>query len=395
MRVTASFVVLGALLSACSSTPASPTPTTPVEDAAAALPSCSAEAKLDAPFDLDPSGPDGQIHAYAEPTGDGFFVVYNRPNAAAKSGNFEVYVTKLGCDGRVVVPPTRVSDSTDNEIDPAAVWDGKRLVVVWSADTGKAPTNLELRTRAIGPDGKALGSVTTLALVRKSKPNQGNAWMPAIAASENGSWLAGAWGNDDAPAFQAFAQRLDVNGAPSGEAIDIALDAKVTQSTPAVAVDSSGKRWVAWAQEPNEGNAQAGAWLRGETGAPEEIIAEGGAPSLATGASGTWLAARGAVVEVGSKVRAKLPSTFAQPAIAADATGAVVVAYTGTSGRVPVHAARISKSGEVGSEVDLGISNAAPYPLKLARIADGVFLFAYQEGAGTKIRAKARILAVK
>ena len=327
-----SALVLG--LFACSSTavsaPApSPSPSSS-SDAASPPPStCAGTAKLDTAFDVDPSGPDGQIHAYAEPAGDGFFVVYNRPLEGSSSQAFSVYATKLGCDGRIVVPPVRVSDSSDNEIDPAAVWDGTKLLVVWSADTGKAPTNLELRTRTLSADGKPTGPVRTLALQRKGKPNVGNAWMPALASGPKGvgAFLAGAWGNDDAPAFQAFVQKLDANGALSGDAEDVALAPKSTQGAPSVVADETGKRFVAWSEEANVGDIPASAWARVGDGAPEEVIPGGGAPSLSSDASGTWIAARGAVVELGTKVRGKLPATFSQPAIAADATGAAVLAY--------------------------------------------------------------------
>ena len=398
MLRTTSFSALLIGLFACSSTTGStpaPSPPSP-SDAESPPPStCAGTAKLDTAFDVDSSGPDGQIHAYAAPAGDGFFVVYNRPLEGSSSQAFSVYATKLGCDGRVVVPPVRVSDSSDNEIDPAAVWDGTKLLVVWSADTGKAPTNLELRARTLSADGKPTGPVRTLALQRKGKPNVGNAWMPALASVPKGagSFLAGAWGNDDAPAFQAFVQKLDPNGVLIGDAEDVALAPKSTQGAPSVVVDESGKRFVAWSEEANVGDTPASAWA-GE-GAPEEVIPGGGAPSLASDVSGTWLTARGAVVELGTKARGKLPATFSQPAIAADANGAAVLAYVGTSGRAPLHAVRVSKGGEVGPEIDLGVPGAAAYPLHVAKVSTGTFLVAYQEGAGTKLRAKARYFEAK
>ena len=49
-----------------------------------------------------------------------------------------------------------------------------------------------------------------------------------------------------------------------GDALDVAFEPKVTQSQPVVAVDAAGKRWIAWAQEPNEGSQVAAAWVRGD-----------------------------------------------------------------------------------------------------------------------------------
>ena len=382
------------LTAACSST--SSTPSTTSDDAgtdAATTSGCTTVAET--PVEIDPTGPDGQIHAYAVPTADGFFVVYNRPAEGATSQSFAVYATKLGCDGKVLVPPVRVSEGDDNQIDPSAAWDGRNLVVVWSADTGKSPVNLELRTRTLDGTGKALSAVRTASLSRKGKPNVGNAWMPEIVPGADGPLLVGAWGHDEAPAFQAFVQKLDAQGALTGEAEDVALSPSTTQSSPAVAVDAQKRTILAWAEEPNEGNDPPSTWVREGTAAPRKLVEGGGAPSLSSAESGTWLSAKGAVHRLGTETHATLPATYAQPAVAADRTGAVVIAYTAAQSRAPLRAVRVSDVGALGAEIDLGIASAAAYPLHLARVSDGVFLFAYQEGAGTKLRAKARFFVAK
>jgi hypothetical protein len=364
-------------------------------DATAKPASCVGSATLDTTFDVDPEGPDGQVHAYVEPTEDGFFVVYNRPSPSGKKGNFAVYVARFGCDGKPVFAPTAVSDGMDNEIDPSCVWDGSRLVVVWSADTGKSPSNLELRTRVVGGDGKALGAITTLGLSRQGKPNTGNAWMPNVARGSSGVWLTGAWGVEGAPAFQVLAQALDEKGATKGEAIDVAFNAKVTQSQPVVAVDAAGKRWVAWAEEPNEGQSVASAWVRGESGEAREVVPGGGNPSIASGPSGTWVAAKGAAVDLGTGKTVALPASLSQPAIAADDDGALVVGYGGATARAALRAVRIGRDGAAQGERDLGASQAAAYPLRLATVGRGLFVLAYQEGAGAAIRAKARFVSAE
>lgn len=361
-------------------------------DASPAPASCVGSATVDTAFDVDPEGPDGQVHAYAEPTSDGFFVVYNRPHPSGKKGNFAVYVARFSCDGKPVFAPTAVSEGQDNEIDPSAVWDGSRLTIVWSADTGKSPSNLELRTRVVGGDGKPLGAITTLGLSRQGKPNTGNAWMPHIARGSNKVWLTGAWGVEGAQAFQVLAQELDERGATKGDALDVAFEPKVTQSQPVVAVDAAGKRWIAWAQEPNEGSQVAAAWVRGEGGEAREVVPGGGNPSIASGASGTWLAAKGAAVELGTGKSTALPASLSQPAIAADEDGALVVGYGAASARAALRAVRIGRDGAARDARDLGAPQAAAYPLRLATVGRGLFVLAYQEGAGAAIRAKARFV---
>jgi hypothetical protein len=45
--------------------------------------------------------------------------------------------------------------------------------------------------------------------------------------------------------------------------------------------------------------------------------------------------------------------------------------------------------------VELGVGDAAAYPLHLEPVADKLFVLAFQVGAGSKIRAKARLLRVE
>jgi hypothetical protein len=56
---------------------------------------------------------------------------------------------------------------------------------------------------------------------------------------------------------------------------------------------------------------------------------------------------------------------------------------------------RIGRDGAAQGERDLGASQAAAYPLRLATVGRGLFVLAYQEGAGAAIRAKARFVSAE
>jgi hypothetical protein len=360
-------------------------------------PSTCAEtaAATDAAFDFDPDGPDGQIHAYGVAVSDGVWIVYNRPGTA---GAFDVYATKLSCAGVPTIAPVLVSQSDDNEVDPAAAWDEttKQLLVVWSADqAGKTP-NLQLRSRVVSGTGEVLGSVQPLDLKRNGAA-VGNVWMPQVAktAAGVGFTLVGTWGHDDAPGFQAFAQALDAQGNLIGEGEDLGFDPTSSHDAPTVAFAADGTRLIAYSSVANDSPSGQGydVWTVVGAAAPEKRIEEGGHATLAAGASGAWIAAQDVVGLLDAADLTKRKGLY-QPAVAvgADGVGAAVLAYTKAANKAPLQAYRLNAAASfVGPGVELS-TGAAAYPLHLEALAGAgnVFFVAYQEGAGQTIRGKAR-----
>lgn len=353
-------------------------------------------AAIATPFDVDPEGPDTQIHAYGVVAEDGVWVAYNRPKPG---GNFDVYVTKLGCDGKTVVAPVRVSDSVDNEIDAALSWDGEKLLVAWSADmsaSGKNP-NLETRLRLLSAAGEPLGPVVAFAPRRKGAPLVGNVWMPALAKAPSGYTLVGTWGHDEAPGFQAYAQALDEGGAPVGEGTDLDLAPERSQDAPSVVHDAQGSRVVVYASIANDSPDAQVPDIFVAAGEPptKATLVEGGGRAIASnGPSGVWIAYQNGVTLLGS---GKLTTRkgLLQPAIAAADVGAGVVAYSQAANKSPLKAYRVGADGALVGTTGLEISTgAAAYPLHLEYVGGDVFFVAYQEGSGQQIRAKARFVTI-
>ena len=96
----------------CSEEDTSPGPTPPVDagtDSASDSGSdtgggdlCLDQISLDTVMELDPEGPDTQIHVNATFDGEGIWVVWNRPDS---SSYFDVWAQRLGCDGAPLVSP--------------------------------------------------------------------------------------------------------------------------------------------------------------------------------------------------------------------------------------------------------------------------------------------------
>lgn len=356
---------------------------------------CSATATSDA-FAFDPGGPPTQIHAYAVPTEDGLWVVYNRPKAMG--GRFDVYATRLRCDGTVSVSPVRVTTSDDNEIDPSAAWDGQKLVVVWSADMADRDPNLELRTRVLAASGEPLGPVEPLAINRRGAPVGGNVWMPALSRSPlpNGGYtLVGTWGHADAPAFQTFAQALDADAHLVGDGEDIGLDPAASHDAPAVAHTNEGIRIIAYSSIANDAPNDRIADVRTQLGTDATTVQaeQGGHATVSASASGTWIAWQDNVRRLGSPIASR--KGLFQPAIAAADEGAAVVAYTGAANKTSLRAYRLTAEGAFGAAPPFAVATgAAAYALHLEHVGGDVFLVAYQEGAGQEITGYARFLTL-
>jgi hypothetical protein len=383
-------------------TPAPPAAAPEENEGPGTTPTCAdTAAATDAVFDFDPDGPDGQIHAYGVAVSDGVWVVYNRPGSA---GAFDVYATKLSCAGVPIVAPVLLSQSDDNEVDPAAAWDDQtnQLLVVWSADqsaSGKTP-NLSLRSRLVSASGQPIGEVRPLDLQRKGAPVGGNVWMPQLATNPAGGFaLVGTWGHDDAPGFQTFAQSLDAQGGLVGDGEDIGPDPASSHDAPVVAFAADGARVVAYSSVANDSPSGQGydVWTKIGGAAPENRLPEGGHATIASGPSGAWIAAQDVAGRLDAAAPTKRKGLY-QPAIAAGAVGASLVAYTKAANKAPLHAYRLGDDGAfVGAGVELS-NGAAAYPLHLEAMkgATGgdVFFVAFQEGAGQTIRGKARFFRV-
>jgi hypothetical protein len=207
--------------------------------------SCAERLVLDTVFELDPDGPDTQIHVNAAFDGESLWVVWNRPDG---NNYFDVWAQRLGCDGAALVAPFLVNTTDHNEIDPSvAVGDGN-VYVVWQADNNTGVNNMDILMRTYTVDGAPI--MTADAIVETTydgTPVEGNVMAPGVTALPGGQFaVSGVRGLDVAPAWQVFAQRLHADGSLVAEALSPIIEPAATHMYPAIEARPDGTLHLAY-----------------------------------------------------------------------------------------------------------------------------------------------------
>jgi hypothetical protein len=341
--------------------------------------------------EVDPAGPDTQIHAVSLVADDGLWVAYN----LVDSGNyFDVWLVKLACDGSPQVGPLQVTDTPTSELDPVLAWSSDRLLVAWSADDTVGPDNLDIGMRLYDADGQPLSDPFLFEGTRAGTPVTGNATLPAVVGVNEGFLLGGSWGHDDSPAFQAFAVPLDLDGQPLDDAIDGQVDDTYGQLYADVAVDEAGAAHLVWQEDSAVSTAPT--VVGGGLGSPGLLADPGARPKLAVGPLGVWLAYDTDLGEVvaqapdGTQARLTSSDVLHSPSMVGVDDGVVVVAMEAIGGidnRLRMW--RIDTDGDVVAQTTLSTSSAVSvYGTDLTRLDDTHFAVAYQDGSNPDFRAK-------
>lgn len=353
-----------------------PEPAVPPVDA------CVEASDPDAVLELDLDGPDTQIQGVSAFDGEALWVAWNRPDAA---GLFDVFVERIACDGTVLFGPIEVTDSADNEVDPAIAVRADRALVVWQSDNGVFPDNLDLRWRVVSDDGELLTDVIEAEAL-------GNAWMGAAAPTGTGFVVAGVQAGDTV--FEAFAVELDDRGVPRTALRDIGVPDTPGDAWPSVAVDSLDRVHIAW-----ESGDDLGYTVLGD--APTTTAGPISAPSVSTheddvrlgwgdAAGDLWTGAPGeppVQLEVG-------PGFHHSLAIALGSGGGLATWMENVSGiDNTVWAADFEGDGVLGDVEDLGATQAAPYGHVLARIDDHNGFVVWSEGDSPALRLYGRFFS--
>jgi hypothetical protein len=248
---------------------------------------------------LDRDGPLTQIHASVAFDGEAIWVVYVRPEPGG--GNFDVWATRVGCDGAAIVAPVLVqAEPLGNDIDPEVAISGDRVLIAWQTDDGTGGTdNLQVRYRLFDRDGTPRDAVDrTLRTSREGAPIPDNHSGVRLAVLPDGRFVAaGARGVPDVMRFQAYAQILSLDGDLEGDALEAGLEPMVTQSGVAVAAQTDGTIWIAYDRSPDGGSSDVfvrsfGAAPTGPELALEGLTSSGGADLLASG-DAVWAAFSG------------------------------------------------------------------------------------------------------
>lgn len=405
-----SLPALALLLLGC---PKGPDDSAPDTDDTALVVQCPVDDLIEGDFLIDPDGPTTQIHPSAAWDGEGVWVAYGR--LESDSGNFDVVATRVSTAGEALVAPMQLDDGLGhNETYARVAYDGAWVVAAWQSDDGSSPYNLDLELRRFRADGSELGDAPVVIEPEvEGTPQEGNGWMPALAADPAGGFaLAGAWGLDSVGTFQTVLQPLGSNGLPDGTASVPDLDGDESHYYPSVTVGPASERLVAWEAWTSAGTeihlAQDGTLGsfadHDDAGLPfvSWERATDGLPYLA------YYSVNGSEYDIelvgGDLVSAPVTTTLGQagkiehtPIVAAGEHGAVVAwmrNISGLSNELVLQAVRLEGGAwTVGDEVVLDTETAvAPYLPGLTWLCDDLWFATWIEGANPAYIVKGRYL---
>ncbi len=388
------------------------------QDAGVVHPPCNTALVTDSPIDLDPAGPDTQIHAAAAFDGHALWLVYNRPD---DQGLFDVYGLRLDCDGTLRTEPFRINTTDYNDIDPSIAIGPAGVLVSWQTDRGAAENNMQMLLRTFDLDASPL--MNQDAMVRtdyQGQPVPGNTWMPVVAALPTGFALAGARALPDATGFQVFVQRIDAAGLSIESTMDASPAPLAAQTYPALATNQDGTIWLAFQQAfgPDyEDQVVSTLFAPGQT-SPDILPPvspdgrrQGQAPTLAVLSDGTPILAfadpnsRMVVVTLAAEADALQTEIGANaridfaPVLAAgpDRTGAVAW-YRNQSGiQNEFWVAGFSYDGstfQVGSPILVTPEPVPPYQPAITHVTQDVYFLAWSQGSSPAFRITGIFLQV-
>ena len=373
---------------------------------------------LDTTFDLDATGRATQIHAAVAFDGEAIWLAYNIPDELG-TGGFDVFLSRIGCDGNRLVDPIQVSTTANsNDIDPALGISDGHIYVVWQADNGTGVDNMDIFYRVFDRAGEpVMAADRILETTRDSEPVTGNALFPALAVLPGEQLaIAGVRGLEESGTFQSFVQRVSAAGELVGAAFDGYFEPGVTHTGPAVAASADGAMYVAWERSEQLDEDFV---VRGRVAANDTVVTpsppptagpgQGAGPSYAIGAEGdVYLAYRNptsgdVVIEDGADLGVAPPrSTFGAlgrtdhtPVIATEVGGGAVAYYRNISGiRNELIVQGFSYDGaEFALDPEVtGAPEAVLYAPAIASVGDRVYFIAWSEGTSPDFYIKGRFI---
>lgn len=361
---------------------------------------------VDVTVAVDPGHDGTQFHPAVAADGDGLWIVYNR--VTPDESTFDVWATRLGCDGQATVPPFEVSeDPVYSDVDPAVAVGPTGVLFAWTNDVSDATPNLITRTRMFDHDGAPLGASKALITRRAGQPFGGGQWMVRLATTPEGFVVAGARGVDELSAFQVYGQRLDSGGEPMGATAS--AERNMTQQLePDVAVAADGAVWIAWAEgDQGAGSVKAAIWRDNpELAAGPMLPAPAGSARLAGGADVILLGhvERNGGTDIGlqpvfgdRQYTGQMGAIDIQPALARVGDRGVLAWFRRVQGnRSAIYVQRVKLDDGVvleGAPEQVPLEgDAAPYPMALTALGDGRIAMVWSEGVSPDFRLRVRYL---
>ncbi len=373
------------------------------------------ELTFDGIVPVDLYGPDTQIHAAAAFDGAGIWVTYNRGDVDGGSG-FDVFATRIGCDGAVLVEPFPVNEAVSfNETDPAVAVSGDTVMFAWQSDNGQAPTNLSIWYRSYDIDGTPrMDADRILDLDPTGFTVDPNIWMPALAGTADGFALAGAHAPEGYNVFQIWLQLLDHDGDPLEEGLHLSPDPDHSQVWPALGRSADGALVVAWERQHIEDAAVVEYAVHGAEGSLLYTPTDAGTtPALSAASAGAsaWLALSYAPAAEHSVALMSVPQSgdevtlhilendggLDHTAVVAERPDGHAIAWLRNLGGLKndLYVRTFVDAGGspswTGEPVGVNPVPVAPYPASLVALPGGFFVV-WSDGANPAYRVKGRFI---
>jgi len=333
------------------------------------------------------------IHPSVVFTGDALWLTVT----ALEEGTsvFDIFLVKMGCDGRQEEPVLVSTTEMANDIDADLALGPEGLVVAWQADDGSGTIATWVRLHD-AETGAPRGDARQLETTRDGAPVSGTVWSPTLLSNDDGFDLVGERGIEEASAFQAYVQPLDAMGAPAGATIEPFFEAMVGQDD-AEGLRTTAGLTLAWTRTPADGDPTVVTLSPGgESETVPSSALEAAGPSLAAFDGQRWVAysagggsRRIELFPLGGDAVEALGSpsnTDVVPRLVAGESALGLAWLRITSGfRADLFYRRIEATGTTitaGAEMEIATIRDvyAPYAIDLIHIRDDVFFITWAQG---------------
>lgn len=355
-------------------------------------------------FEIAADASSTRIHPHAAGDGAGAWFSFVEPEPAGSL--FDVAVLHLRCAGVVDVPRQVVTTAPGNDIDASVAVSGDRVLVVWNTDDGTGgSSNLQIHGRVLDTGGVPLEDsqfrVTTS--VEGTEITQ-NHTFSIVSPTDDGFSVAGLRAHPDSPAFVAFRQPMDPQGALLGEAFGPPVEDGISHL-----LASSSQTWLSYQRSDDAGDqvwlvspdAPAAAAFDGNPATGGQVLARPDAPSVPIVAAtvGTESALDvGIAVGTGDPLLLGAAATIEHsPTVATNPQGELAVVFHRNIGGLnnAVVFQRLTIEGDavlaLGEEVQLD-TESPPYPPSLTW-TDGGWLVTWSRGQSPEFSTWGQVLA--
>jgi len=166
--------------------------------------------------------------------------------AGEKGSSLGIKVALYDAQGKVQVEPFRVDTYKGGLKNESAICglSGGGYAVVWSMDTKDgSKTNLQVRFRILGEDGKPLKNEDTRVLSERP----GNHWLAQVTCTKDGGFaVTGVRPDVNQKTFDIFVWRYNSKGEPQGKAIAAHDAPERSEGFPVIGAHDNNDLVVAW-----------------------------------------------------------------------------------------------------------------------------------------------------